>query len=170
MKIFHLAGFSLCRLTGSDVLHIRPPDPCGVAADCGVHEFAVGTLCAHAKAHPEGRDVWGTITEELLASAGCVCGVCGVCAAEYRRRFEATMPAPAAEPLIGRVRRAMGDTQVEFARRVGVSEKTVSFWENGHTSPSRTVWLLLALLAPARPKCAALVPEIDAMKEEAGDD
>jgi putative transcriptional regulator len=42
---------------------------------------------------------------------------------------------------------ALGDTQEQFARRVGVTFSTVSRWENGHIRPSRLAWGQLRNLA-----------------------
>ena len=48
---------------------------------------------------------------------------------------------------IRRLREALGLTQEEFAREVGVSFTTVSRWENGHGKPSRLAQRQLEELA-----------------------
>jgi DNA-binding transcriptional regulator YiaG len=49
---------------------------------------------------------------------------------------------------IVRVRTALGMTQVEFAKELGVGPSTVPKWENGYFKPSK--WLLPELQRAAR--------------------
>lgn len=41
------------------------------------------------------------------------------------------------------IRKRMGLTQTEFAKKVGVSYATVNRWERGHTKPYRIAYLRL---------------------------
>jgi DNA-binding transcriptional regulator YiaG len=48
-----------------------------------------------------------------------------------------------------KLRESLGDTQTAFAKRLGVSQSTVSRWETGVEEPSGPALLLLKILSDA---------------------
>lgn len=59
-------------------------------------------------------------------------------------------------------RAALGDTQSEFAARIGVGGKAINRWEAGAQSPSADALRALADLANDTPEIADLYPSITA--------
>jgi putative transcriptional regulator len=49
-------------------------------------------------------------------------------------------------PNVRRIREQMGLTQVEFAKRFGLSQRTVEQWEQGRALPDRPARILLAVI------------------------
>jgi len=51
-----------------------------------------------------------------------------------------------AVPNVRRLRKRLGITQAEFAKRFGLSRRTVEQWEQGRTVPDRPARILLAVI------------------------
>jgi transcriptional regulator with XRE-family HTH domain len=53
---------------------------------------------------------------------------------------------------VRKVRKALGDTQRAFAKRVGVATNTVTRWENGQVTVGTTAAILIRLLGQLHQK------------------
>lgn len=62
--------------------------------------------------------------------------------AKIRPRIVYTPPLPD----VRRIRRQLGLTQAEFAKRFGLSQRTVEQWEQGRAVPDRPARILLAVI------------------------
>lgn len=100
----------------------------------------------HFEISPSGYGVHWPDVDEDLSGRGALRGT--PAPRPGSRRDEPAPPMPTWTPgAIKQLRRRLGDTQTQFAERVGVRQATISDWENANQEPSPLAYRLLDLLA-----------------------